>query len=294
MFGHHPSLRALIIAAAAIATSLVAMPAGAQNLVVNGGFDGTVGTAGSTWAGCLACWNGSAYGTTQQLDGSTNTANDTSVAGLLTGWTSANPAGNHNSNYNFILTAGQATGGFTGNQGALKLAGAITASPTGGNFFAMDGNYEQQAVYQLITGLSPGSSYTLAFSWAATQQLNFTGNVANAFVFGLLPTSANTNGVTNGVISSSTVVDNSTIKSTSYVTANQSWSGWAQYQTTFLASSASMVLSFLATSNTPNGQPPFALLDGVTLSQVTVPEPATAVLLIGGLLGLARMRRTSR
>ena len=36
------------------------------------------------------------------------------------------------------------------------------------------------------------------------------------------------------------------------------------------------------------------LLDGVTTTQVSVPEPPTALVLLGGLLGLAGLRRVRR
>jgi hypothetical protein len=53
-----------------------------------------------------------------------------------------------------------------------------------------------------------------------------------------------------------------------------------EYQTfTFTANGASDVLSFLA-QGTPGGEPPFALLDGVTLNSAT-PEPGTLTLIAG-------------
>jgi len=50
------------------------------------------------------------------------------------------------------------------------------------------------------------------------------------------------------------------------------FSGWLFETMGFTAASSSEPLSFLSVG-TPNGVPPFALLDGVTLSQSTAPEP---------------------
>jgi PEP-CTERM motif len=54
------------------------------------------------------------------------------------------------------------------------------------------------------------------------------------------------------------------------------------------------LLSFLATGGPSQTQPPFSLLDGVSMTQVTsTPEPASWTMLVGGLglLGCARFTR---
>jgi hypothetical protein len=61
------------------------------------------------------------------------------------------------------------------------------------------------------------------------------------------------------------------------------FTGWQLENLTFTPTSTSEVLSFLAVG-TPSGVPPFALLDGVTVS--AVPEPASLALLSTGLIGL--------
>jgi hypothetical protein len=63
---------------------------------------------------------------------------------------------------------------------------------------------------------------------------------------------------------------------------------------TFTATSSSEVLSFFA-QGTPNGDPPTALLDGVSLAYI--PEPDSWALIIVGVAGLgaaARSRRATR
>jgi hypothetical protein len=69
------------------------------------------------------------------------------------------------------------------------------------------------------------------------------------------------------------------------------FTGWMEQNFTFTANGSSDVLSFRAVG-TPNGEPPFALLDGVSLVQ-DVSEPATAGVVVAAMLGLGfvRMRR---
>ena len=68
------------------------------------------------------------------------------------------------------------------------------------------------------------------------------------------------------------------------------FTGWHGTQTLYFTADChgSEVLSFLAIG-TPNGVPPFALLDGVTLT-TAVPEPSTLSLMVVGLLGLGAVR----
>jgi hypothetical protein len=70
-----------------------------------------------------------------------------------------------------------------------------------------------------------------------------------------------------------------------------SFSGWLPVNLTFTANSTSELLSFLAVGTPSGNLPPFALLDGVSLT--AVPEPSTwAMMLLGfGGLGYAAYRR---
>jgi len=76
--------------------------------------------------------------------------------------------------------------------------------------------------------------------------------------------------------------------------SDHGFTGWRQESMTFTAQNTSEVLSFLAVG-TPNGVPPFSLLDGVTMDAASgVPEPGTCMLLLCGLLGGIGVRRSRR
>jgi hypothetical protein len=60
------------------------------------------------------------------------------------------------------------------------------------------------------------------------------------------------------------------------------FTGWRYTTLIFTATSTSEVLSFLAVG-TPSGEPPFSLLDGVSM---VVPEPGSLTLMLGSMIGL--------
>jgi len=206
-------------------------------------------------------------------NGSFDTANsngqltfNTSVAG----WTNGTIAGG-GPGYNFLYHSGTAdTTGATGNAGLVKLWGPNdgsanrlpASSPNGGNLLAVDSNYQQAAVSQLVSGLTVGAKYILQFYWAGAQQAGFDGATTDKLQ------------VTLG----SDVQTTTTLN-----VANHAFSGWQSATMTFTASSASETLAFLAIGTPANGAPPFVLLDGVSLSQV--PEPGAFGLVLTGLIG---------
>jgi hypothetical protein len=184
------------------------------------------------------------------------------------GWTT--------SGYNFVFASGTAdTTGATGSDGGLTLwgpgdgsnNGLPATSPDGGTYIAADGAYEIGAVNQTITGLTAGGMYSVSFWWAGAQQSGFTGVNTEQWKVSL-----------GGSTQSTVVLSNAT----------HGFTGWKFQQFTFIADGASDVLSFLAVG-TPNGQPPFSLLDGVTL--FATPEPATYALIGLGLLAIPAARK---
>jgi len=192
---------------------------------------------------------------------------------VVTGWTTGG--------YNFLFKPGTAdtTGAVNEYSGQLKLwgpgdgsaNGLPAASPDGGNFIGADGAYGQAAIKQTITGLDMNSVASITFYWAGAQQYNYDGATTEAWQ------------VTLGNETHSTpVVSNVT----------HGFTGWQTTTLSFVVTSTTEVLSFLALG-TPNGVPPFSLLDGVSISEI--PEPASLTLVGLGLVltGFVRRRRNS-
>ena len=239
----------------------VAPAEAAVNLVTNGDFEQTT-LAGSNGFG-------DRYATNQ-----------------VAGWSS--------NAYSFIFAPGEAdTVGAEGERGHLWLwgpdfprgngasdNGLPDTSPTGGNFVAIDGAYEQAPLTQMISGLDVGTNYTLSFYWAAAQQMGYNGTTEQSWTVSLGDQTYQTATISN---------------------PSHAFSGWQQETVSFTADSASALLSFLA-QGTPAGAPPFTLLDGISLQKSAmatpgaVPEPATwGMMIVGfGAVGGALRRRSRK
>jgi len=192
----------------------------------------------------------------------------------LTGWTT--------NGYNFVFASGAADDGTgaAGEYNNLQLwgpgngsnNGLPASSPTGGNYVGADGAYAVGAISQTINGLNAGQKYDVSFWWAGAQQYGFNGANTEQWQVSL------------GNESQSTAVLSN---------ADHGFTGWRQETFTFTATGSSELLSFLA-HGTPEGVPPFSLLDGVKLeAQGAVPEPASwALMILGfGASGVAMRRR---
>ena len=223
---------------------------------------------------------------------------------IVSGWSASSAPG---SSYAFLFSTATGAGpvshgsliGDTGNtflqlygpNGATSgsAANAALASPAGGNFVGMDGAYQVSALTQSISGLVAGARYSLSFYWAGGQQQGFTGTINCA--------GDGNPGLNNCTTDQWDVSLGSQTIDTSPVTVpGHGFSGWMQQTMTFTATASTETLSFLAQGQLNGTQPPFALLDGVSLTQV--PEPATAgIMLVGlatvGALGLRRRKRSS-
>lgn len=210
---------------------------------------------------------------TTTLDGSYQFG-DAYPSEQLAGWTTKG--------YNFLFQPGTAdTSGATGQYGSLQLwgpnngsnNGLPASSPTGGNFVGADGAFGVGAIEQVINGLVAGKKYDVSFWWGGAQQEGFTG-----------PTTEQWEVALGGEHQSTAILDN----------ANHGFTGWQKQTLTFTATGSSEVLSFLA-HGTPDGVPPFSLLDGVSMQATSAPEPASWALMIMGFgaTGAALRRRRS-
>jgi hypothetical protein len=245
------------VAAAAVFASLGAAPAAhGSNLVLNGDFE--------------------------QLTGGANQFIGYGVSELL-GWTyGAAPFPNAAV---YAPGGAQGMGAKQGSFGYYPLFGpgsgynnGYVDSPLGGNFLADDGeDTYTSAISQTISGLTIGHQYKLSFVWAGSQFED--------------PSSAAYQGTVTSDWQVSLGSQTFTTNVASY--AGQGFTGWMAQSFTYTATSTSEVLSFLA-QGTPNGVPPTALLDGVSLT--AVPEPSTwAMMLAGfGVFGFAAYRRRRR
>jgi len=195
----------------------------------------------------------------------------------LTGWTVAAPGSlpNNSASYDFLFDATTAfTTGSTGQYGTVALFGPpMTSDPDGGNFVGVDPAFQNanNGVSQSIGGLIVGHSYQLTFDWAAAQQTGFTGATTEGW------------NVTLG---------GSAAQSVSTSDPSHSATGWNQTILYFTADAPTDTLTFLATGGPTASQPPFALLDGVSL--ISVPEPTTWALMIMGFGGVGAMVRSRR
>ena len=190
-----------------------------------------------------------------------------------TGWTTTG--------YNFVFASGTGdTTGSSGVYGGLSLwgpnngaaNGLPASSPQGGNFVGADGDFITAPIQQVITGLKVGHTYTIGYDYAFAQQAGFNGDTVQHWTSSFGGTSVTT---------------------PDYDLSSHGFSGWSHTSYTAKATSTSETLSFLAYGNLP--VPPFALLDGVTVSG-EVPEPATWALFVAGFGAVgfaARRRRTA-
>lgn len=135
--------------------------------------------------------------------------------------------------------------------------GLPATSPAGGNYLEQDANFVTQSFGQTITGLTPGATYKLGFWWGAGQWYYSAAVPTTNQWFATLGSQTNATAIVN--------------------VPYAGFSGWMYQSFLFTPNNATELLSFISLGT---GDPPLALLDGVTLTKV--PDAATWALFVAG------------
>jgi hypothetical protein len=238
-----------VLIAIALAIGPAASVHAATNLVQNGTFSAVTG------------------GTDGLLGQGTGfTATHWTNAGYNFVFTSAHDANTRGNSTSFQLWGPGSNGGGSNNGFTDSPAPANTTSPTNLDFVAMDGAFQTGPLSQSISGLTVGNTYLLTFYQAAAQQEGYTGTTTDQFTVSLGSSSQ------LGALMSD---------------SSHGFVPWTLQSMYFKATSTTELLSFLNTGTPSPSQPPFALLDGVSL--VLAPEPSSVATMTAGLLGLGAM-----
>jgi len=164
--------------------------------------------------------------------------------------------------------------GANGEFGNLKLWGpgtsppsnnGLTLSPDGGAFVGSDPAFQNGPMSQTLTGLTVGKMLTVTFDYAGAQQFNRNLATTEGWAVSL-----------GGVTQDTALLS----------TPNHGFSPWQMASFTFTPTSSTEVLSFMSIGTAAAALPPFALLDSVSATQGTVPEPSTWVMMVLGFAGL--------
>lgn len=169
------------------------------------------------------------------------------------------------------------------------------AIPGGYNLVEADGNpdYESGFNYSL-SGLTIGTTYTLSFYQAASQQTGFTGNTTEQWIVSL-----GTDGLTDTVSGGFGTYHNadpsaSIVATTLMNTPSHGMTDWNYVTVSLTADATTDLLSFLAWGDNGNtvNLPPMVFLTGVNSpAGLATPEPGSIVLFGSVLLGVGAIIR---
>ena len=207
-------------------------------------------------------------------------------------------------NYTFILNASNYTSFNSISENTIGLKQAIPTPPDGGtNWLGADGAFRTAYTYTTVTGLIVGAAYNITFYMGAGQQNgNFTGDTTSTWQVGI---STGTGGCTlpgasaspgtclpnTGTTTSQTPTPLFLASTPTNYTGTGAFTGWVGEEVSLIAAATSEVLWFLAVGTPGSTQPPFSLLDGVSMS---IPEPPAYAVLMVGVLVLLGARRVYR
>ena len=191
----------------------------------------------------------------------------------LGGWTNTD-------GYTFISNSANlgvsAYGGYTVALDAFPTG--PSGAPTLGQYYlAVDGvawGAPRGALSQTLNGLTMGDHYSVSFWQAAAQQSTYSGATTEQWQVSFTGGGFTQNGF-----------------STLMSTPSKGTYGWNYQTLNFVATAASETISFYALG-TPNGDPPFVLLDDISISDI--PEPSTLAAIGTGMLALLAHRRRAR
>ncbi len=225
--------------------------------------------AGPTELVLNGSFENSTYTTNNEFGSSVGNVTKSGVSQGITGWTG-------NGGYDLYFLAGtQSTQNAVSRYGGTRelLWPSVNAlSPSGGNFVALDGDTTiQGGLSQTVGGFVPGQRYLLSFYWAGGQLQSAQGITTDS----LIVSAGSDLAVTTPIVTN----------------ASEGFVPWMQQRYGFTATATTELLTFLS-AGTPNGAPPMALLDGVSIIQV-VPEPATFAVVVAGLAVAGLLRRRS-
>jgi hypothetical protein len=236
-----------------------------------------------------------------EFDGTFSAPKTQFQAAAPTGWSTGAA-----SNQNLIGVGNQGSETiYTGVYDVYAGSGFSNTVPAGTKFYQADGNPTfESTIFQTISGLSAGTTYTLQFQQAAGQQNGFSGATTEQWKVFLGVGGIGTDCANNpcSVTGTDGNIEND---STLMNTASESNVDWNNVMMSFTPTSddflqnGDIVLTFLAWGNggSTANEPPTVFLEGVNTTPIPSPEPATLSVLGAGLVGIAgavRRRRGKR